>query len=344
MAIFREMAGNPIDNDADVVGVTLVDEVHEVFGTAETGGGGEIAGDLIAPGAVIGMFGDGEEFDVGVSQVFDVGDEFVGEFSVGEEASFGLLGDAHDFAAVGGMFGAGMEPGAGVQFVDGDGLVVGVSLTALLYPGLILPLVLVEVYDFGGGVGPDLLAKAVGVGFEVDVALGVFDFVFVEGSRRELGDKQFPNSGFGALHLVFATVPFVEVADDGDVTGVGRPDGKVNAGNAVDFCGVSAEFFVDAMVVAFGEEVAVEVGEFWGAEGVGVVENSLAIALFDFELIVFQFWGFNFAFKEVGMMDAVHGVAIPLFRANHPGSIGFGEVRSHDPGAFAVVVGESVRA
>ncbi len=49
--IFGEVAGDPIDNDADAVLVADVDEVFEVEGTAEAGGRREIAGDLIAPGA-----------------------------------------------------------------------------------------------------------------------------------------------------------------------------------------------------------------------------------------------------------------------------------------------------
>lgn len=51
VGVFWEMAGDPIEEDADVILVAGIDEKHEVFRGAEAGGGGEEAGDLIAPGA-----------------------------------------------------------------------------------------------------------------------------------------------------------------------------------------------------------------------------------------------------------------------------------------------------
>jgi hypothetical protein len=53
----------------------------------------------------------------------------------------------------------------------------------------------------------------------------------------------------------------VEVADDRYLARIGRPDGEVGAGDAVLCHWMSAEFVVDALVVAFPEEVEVVVGK-----------------------------------------------------------------------------------
>ena len=90
MAIFREVSRHPIHDHADAVCMALIYKVHEILWGAEAGGAGVVADDLVAPGPVEGMFGDRENFDVGEAEIFDVGDELGGEFSVGEEAGTGF--------------------------------------------------------------------------------------------------------------------------------------------------------------------------------------------------------------------------------------------------------------
>src|SRR5690606_41296260 len=86
------------------------------------------------------------------------------------------------------------------------------------------------------------------------------------------GHEEFPHAG-GAegAHGMEASVPVVEVADHGDAGGAGGPDGEGDAAHAVDLAQVRAEFFVDAVFVAFVEEVEVLFAE-GGQEAVGVVE------------------------------------------------------------------------
>ena len=90
MAIFREVSRHPIHDDSDAVCMALIHKVHEILWGSEAGCAGVVTDDLVAPGAVEGMFGDGEDFDVGEAEVFDVGDELGGEFAVGEEAGTGF--------------------------------------------------------------------------------------------------------------------------------------------------------------------------------------------------------------------------------------------------------------
>ena len=86
--------------------VAAVDKFHEFRGGAVAAGGGEVANRLIAPGAVEGMLHDGKQFDVGVAEILDVGNELIAEFAVSEPA-IAFFGDA--------------TPGAEMDFVDGDG-------------------------------------------------------------------------------------------------------------------------------------------------------------------------------------------------------------------------------
>ena len=104
--VAREMRGRPIENDAEAGLMAAVDKFHEIGGRAVAAGGGEVAERLVAPGAVEGMLHDGEQLDVRVAEIFDVGDELVAEFAVGEPAIV-IFGDA--------------APGAEMDFVDGDG-------------------------------------------------------------------------------------------------------------------------------------------------------------------------------------------------------------------------------
>jgi hypothetical protein len=47
--------------------------------------------------------------------------------------------------------------------------------------------------------------------------------------------------------------PTIEVADDRNLRGIGRPDGKVSASLTITLADVSAEFFIDAVVIPFPE-------------------------------------------------------------------------------------------
>jgi hypothetical protein len=83
VGVFREMRGHPVHDDAEAGAVGGIDEVAKIVGRAETRGGREKAGDLITPGAVEGMLGDGQQLKVRVAHFADVGDELVGDLAVG---------------------------------------------------------------------------------------------------------------------------------------------------------------------------------------------------------------------------------------------------------------------
>ena len=88
-----------------------VDEELEIIWCAKTAGSRKVARYLIAPGAVKRVFGNGQQFDVGVVHFLGVGNELFRQLAVCEP-----------FPAI---F---QPPGAKMHFVDVDGCIQGVAL------------------------------------------------------------------------------------------------------------------------------------------------------------------------------------------------------------------------
>src|SRR5438552_14777747 len=87
------------------------------------------------------------------------------------------------------------------------------------------------------------------------------DGVFVERTFQDIGNEAGPDAGVRALEIPGARRPAIEIANDGDFAGVGRPDGEMRAAHAVLLDEMSAKFLVEPMVLAFAQEIAIEVGE-----------------------------------------------------------------------------------
>src|SRR5207253_6871316 len=77
VGVAGKMRGGPVKNDANAGLVAAVDKFHEFRGSPEAAGGGIVAKRLVAPGAVVGVLHDGEQLDVRVPKLLDVGDELV---------------------------------------------------------------------------------------------------------------------------------------------------------------------------------------------------------------------------------------------------------------------------
>ena len=86
--ILGEVGGYPVENDADLVLVAVIDEITEIVRCAETAGGSVIACGLVAPGSVIRMFGDRQQFDVAKSGFLDVFHQLMRQFPIIDELAF----------------------------------------------------------------------------------------------------------------------------------------------------------------------------------------------------------------------------------------------------------------
>src|SRR5256714_13540819 len=88
------------------------------------------------------------------------------------------------------------------------------------------------------------------------------NLVLVERARAEVWDENLPDAGDAeTTHLVKATVPVVEVADDAHAVRARGPHGERDAADASEVAQVRAEFFVETPVAALAEEGFVERGE-----------------------------------------------------------------------------------
>ena len=81
------------------------------------------------------------------------------------------------------------------------------------------------------------MALTVRIGLLQNLAgVAITDFVFVDLSGIEIGDKQLPDAATTThAHLVATPVPPIEVANDTGALGVWRPDGKQHAADAIHF-------------------------------------------------------------------------------------------------------------
>src|ERR1700733_11947199 len=80
MLVFRKMRWHPIEDHAYAMGMQVVHEVHQILRRAIACRGREIAGRLISPGTVEGMFGDRHELDMRKTQCADILCQLVSQF------------------------------------------------------------------------------------------------------------------------------------------------------------------------------------------------------------------------------------------------------------------------
>src|SRR5262249_61080620 len=88
------------------------------------------------------------------------------------------------------------------------------------------------------------------------------DRVLVALPLGDPGDEDLPDPARAEPpHRMHAAVPQVEVADDADAFGVGRPDGEVHAVGLADAHQVRAELLVDTRMAALCGQAEVGLGD-----------------------------------------------------------------------------------
>src|SRR6267142_1329562 len=150
-----------------------------------------------------------------------------------------------------------------MDFVDGDRFLEPIGLGALGDPSGVIPFVGVQIGDHGAGLRAQFGAKSVRISFKRDhVSAGADDFVFVDGSFVQFGDKKLPNSrGAASAHRIYTAVPMIEIADDADAAAAGRPDREIDAAHAFESLNVCAELIVGVVVAALAHQVQIELAE-----------------------------------------------------------------------------------
>ncbi len=254
--VVGEVGGHPVEDHADAALVEAVDQEHEVLGSPVAAGGGEVAGGLVAPGAVERVLHDRQELDVGEAQRVDVVRQL-----------------GCDLAVAQGLPAAAAAPRAQVHLVDGDRRVQRDALAARLHPRLVHPLV-VQAPDRRGRPGRALGVEGEGVRLVRHVSADVRDdVVLVVRTRLRPGHEALPDAGgIARLEWIAPWIPAVEVTHHGDAPRIGGPDGEVGARLALPGAGVGAQLLVQTQVGSLVEEIEVLVRQEAGA----VARGSLA--------------------------------------------------------------------
>src|ERR1019366_10762261 len=82
--------------------------------------------------------------------------------------------------------------------------------------------------------------------------------IFVVRSGAERGDEELPHAAVAMLHGRGGAVPAVEIANDGDGLGIGRPDSEAHAFYVAFAHRVRTQHAIALVVRAFGVEVQLE--------------------------------------------------------------------------------------
>ena len=120
---------------------------------------------------------------------------------------------------------AGAPPGAQVTFINIHRAGIGDIFGPILQPGLVAPLVgvLPQIIDLGRHIGPGSGVEAVRIGFAHEGAVLFMYGILIGVIAAQPWDKRLPDAALQLSHGGGFQVPAVEVADDGDLRGVGGP-------------------------------------------------------------------------------------------------------------------------
>jgi hypothetical protein len=173
-------------------------------------------------------------------------------------------------------------------------------------PLRVLPFIVAPRHDRGRQ-RRQLEAEPVRVGLQQQLAKEVranLELVVLADLRAR--DEDLPHAdGFEFPHRMEAAVPPVEVADDADALGIGRPDCEVHPDAVADAHRVRAELVVDPRVLALCEQVGVVFGDD-AAVTIRVVDlDRLPAGIRDAQPIVERLGAGKGRFEDAGRM-ALH--------------------------------------
>src|SRR5688572_4841976 len=149
-----------------------------------------------------------------------------------------------------------------MYFVDRDRRAQRVPFTATRHPLSVAPRVGGQIRDDGRVVGPQLHLESVRIGLQVHLMMQVDDLVLVQVARTHAGNEDLPHARMtDALHDVSPAVPGVEIADHADALRIRSPHCEARAAAFGPALQMRAQLAVDVVMIAFTEQVKIQVGE-----------------------------------------------------------------------------------
>src|SRR5262249_9776126 len=86
------------------------------------------------------------------------------------------------------------------------------------------------------------------------------NLVLVQRAGLEIGNEKLPNARAAeTTHLMQAAVPAIKISDHTDPCGFRRPNGEGNALYAANPGGMCTQLFINAIVLAFPEQMKIEI-------------------------------------------------------------------------------------
>ena len=307
--VLGEVAGYPVQDHADAGAMTAVDQITQIVRSAEARTRGIVTGDLVTPRLVQRVLHDRQEFDMGVAEIGDIGDELVRHRPEIQEAAVGPA-----------------PPGPGVDLVDAHGLMHPVPFGPVREPIPVLPFEGAWRDDARGGVRAHGHRLAVGICLDQALPLVVDELELIEVIRHQAGYEELPDPGCAPVaHGMPESVPAVEIADHACASQGRCPDGEAATADAVDFHGVRAQQAVDVVVSALAEQVQVEIRQQGGETVRRYRRVALVVALLEpVEPIVggeaVGLRGAQGGLEYIGVGQPAHGadaLELDLLRARH---------------------------
>jgi hypothetical protein len=171
---------NPVEDDSKAVGVKTVHELPQVVRGAVARGGGEVAGDLIAPGPAERVGHHRQQLDVGEAHVGRICRELVGELQVGERT-----------VALERV----QSPRAEVHLIYRHRPAERLSSPALVEPRVVaLAPAVARARDDRSGLGWMLRLLGVRIGLQQQLVLRRDDLELVAGPGVDAGQEQLPDA------------------------------------------------------------------------------------------------------------------------------------------------------
>ena len=197
----------------------IVHEVHEVGGCPKPAGWSEVAGCLISPRTIEGMFHDRKELNMRKSGVMDVVSQNRGQFAIGQPPI---------------TFRRYPLPRTEMHFVDRHGRIQRVALRPARHPRFVVPSIGSEIPHAGRRLRSNLGRESVGIGFvNPIVAKARLQVILVNGPLPDIGHETFPNASGARTHHADRWIPVVEISDNRDELRIRRPNRELHPATAI---------------------------------------------------------------------------------------------------------------
>ena len=190
------------------------------------------------------MLGDRQKFDMGETEIADIGRQLVGELAIGQPAA---------------AFVRSPPPGAEMHFVDRDRRIAARCSPPAPAPDACDRL---SVDDDRRRLGTQLGGKRDRIGFQrQQFAVAPENLELVSVSGRDRRHEDFPEAVAAHAHGVAAAVPKIEIADDADALRIGRKHSERDARDAIEHERMRAELVIELEMRALAQQIQIEIGQ-----------------------------------------------------------------------------------